>query len=48
MPLKEYQFLMGGEASLTVDHLRDLLQDNEITGFDPIAEAFKVKSCRTS
>jgi hypothetical protein len=43
MPMKEYKFLMNNETEMTLDDLRDLLKDNEITNFDPLAEAFKVK-----
>lgn len=42
MPHAEFEFLMGGQKTLTLDDLHDLLDDNEITGFDPVEEAFKV------
>eukprot|EP01138_Halocafeteria_seosinensis_P002031 gb/GECG01002080.1/.p1 GENE.gb/GECG01002080.1/~~gb/GECG01002080.1/.p1 ORF type:complete len:224 (+),score=34.17 gb/GECG01002080.1/:1-672(+) len=42
MPHAEFEFLMGGRKSLTLEDLHDLLDDNEITGFDPVEEAFKV------
>lgn len=42
MPVKEYAFLMGDSKSLSLHDLKELLADNEITGFDPVAEAFKV------
>ena len=42
MPLREFKFLMGGETEITMDSLKHLLADNEIKGFDPVAEAFKV------
>ena len=41
MPMKEYKFLMNNETEMTLDDLRELLKDNEITNFDPLAEAFK-------
>jgi len=41
MPMKEYNFLMNNESEMTLDDLRELLKDNEITNFDPMAEAFK-------
>ena len=42
MPLKEYKFLMGSQSELTLEHLKDLLLNNDVTSFDPVAEAFKV------
>lgn len=42
MPMREFKFLMGDDTELTLDSLRELLEDNEITDFDPVAEAFKV------
>jgi calmodulin len=33
---------MNNKKELTVDDLNELLLDNEITNFDPVAEAFKV------
>lgn len=47
MPLAEYEFLMGGQKKLTIDDLHALLDGNEITGFDPVEEAFKVRSNKT-
>eukprot|EP00937_MAST-01D_sp_MAST-1D-sp2_P000197 g197.t1 len=41
MPMKEYKFLMNNESEMTLDDLKALLKDNEITNFDPLAEAFK-------
>ena len=46
MGTKDFKFLMGNEKEMTLDSLRDLLLDNEITGFDPVAEAFKVCNFR--
>ena len=43
MSLKEYKFLMGNEKELTLDSLRDLLVGSDLSGFDPVAEAFKVR-----
>lgn len=33
---------MNNKKELTIDDLKDLLLDNEITNFDPVAEAYKV------
>jgi calmodulin len=41
MPMKEYKFLMNNENEMTFEDLKELLKDNEITSFDPLAEAFK-------
>lgn len=40
--MREFKFLMAGKTSLTLDDLRELVADNDLTGFDPVAEAFKV------
>ncbi len=42
LPIKEYKFLMNGETELTYDDLYDLLKNNEVSNFDPVAEAFAV------
>lgn len=42
LPSQEYQFLLGDRTELTLGDLDALLRDNEITNFDPVAEAFKV------
>ncbi|GMI46794.1 hypothetical protein TrCOL_g2479 [Triparma columacea] len=42
MPNKEYRFLMNNKSEMTVQELQDLLMDNEVQNFDPVAEAFKV------
>ncbi len=42
MPVKDYKFLMNGESELTYEDLYNLVKDNEISNFDPVAEAFKV------
>ena len=42
MPAKDYRFLMNNKPELTLSDLKDLLLDNEVTNFDPVAEAFKV------
>lgn len=34
--------LMNHKAEMTFEDLKDLLLENEITNFDPVAEAFKV------
>ena len=42
LSMRECKLLVSSEGSFTKDKLRSLLQDNEVTNFDPIAEAFKV------
>ena len=42
MPVAEYKFLLGDNGSITLDDLKALLEDNELAGMDPVAEAFKV------
>lgn len=42
MATKDYRFLMNNKQELTLEDLKDLLLDNEVTNFDPVAEAFKV------
>ena len=39
---KDYRFLMNGKRELAEHDLIELLMDNDITNFDPVAEAFKV------
>lgn len=41
MPTKEYKFLMNNKNEMTLEDLTDLLMDNEVKDFDPVAEAFK-------
>ena len=41
MPIKEYKFLMNNQSELSLQDLKDLLMNNEVTNFDPVAEAFK-------
>eukprot|EP01039_Chlorochromonas_danica_P006952 gene6952-7692_t len=38
---KDYRFLMNNKKELTLDDLKDLLLENEVTMFDPISEAFR-------
>ena len=42
MPAKEYRFLMNNKNEMSFEELHDLLIDNEVKNFDPVAEAFKV------
>eukprot|EP00695_Tsukubamonas_globosa_P001025 TRINITY_DN1976_c0_g1_i1.p1 TRINITY_DN1976_c0_g1~~TRINITY_DN1976_c0_g1_i1.p1 ORF type:complete len:161 (+),score=26.88 TRINITY_DN1976_c0_g1_i1:75-485(+) len=43
MSSKEYQFLLGDPSQdFTLETLMSLLQDNDLSGFDPVQEAFKV------
>ncbi|CAM9374433.1 unnamed protein product, partial [Chrysoparadoxa australica] len=37
----EYRFLMNNQPELTLQDLKDLLLENEVKDFDPVAEAFK-------
>jgi Ca2+-binding EF-hand superfamily protein len=39
---KELRFLMNNKRELVAEDIFDLLKDNEITNFDPVAEAFKI------
>ena len=39
---REYKFLMNNQPELTYDQLYALLADNELSNFDPVAEAFKI------
>jgi calmodulin len=41
MSAKDYRFLMNNKKEMNLEDLKDLLTDNEINQFDPIAEAFK-------
>ena len=36
------RFLMNNKKEMSLDELKDLLMDNEITNFDPVAEAYRV------
>jgi len=42
MTPKEYRFLMNNRKEITLSDLEEMLVDNEITNFDPVAEAFKL------
>lgn len=37
---------MNNMAEMTMDDLREVLLENEVTNFDPVAEAFKVRGAR--
>mmetsp|Transcript_75686 Transcript_75686/g.152079 ORF Transcript_75686/g.152079 Transcript_75686/m.152079 type:complete len:206 (-) Transcript_75686:133-750(-) len=41
MPARDLRFLMNNKPELTEQDLRELLADNEVVNFDPVAEAFK-------
>lgn len=41
-PNQEARVLMNNKADMTIDDLREVLLENELTKFDPVAEAFKV------
>ena len=42
LSLREYKFLMNGKQELTESDLYTLLAQNELTNYDPVAEAFKI------
>lgn len=42
MSAKEFRFLMNNKKEITIEDLKELLVDNELTNFDPVADAFKV------
>lgn len=42
LSLRECKLLVSADGPFTMDRLRDMLVDNELTNFDPIREAFKV------
>ena len=39
---KDYKYLLSNKKEITIEELRNLLHDNEVKDFDPVAEAFKV------
>jgi Ca2+-binding EF-hand superfamily protein len=39
---REYKFLMSNQPELTFEQLYAMLADNELSNFDPVAEAFKI------
>jgi hypothetical protein len=43
-PVSQYKFMLGGKSELTLKDLKDLLLDNTVESFDPVAEAFKVRA----
>lgn len=45
---REARVLMNNKAEMTMDDLREVLLENEVTNFDPVAEAFKVSSSMQS
>lgn len=38
---KDYRFLMNNKKDLSMEDIEELLLDNDVSNFDPIAEAFK-------
>lgn len=42
MSAKEYRFMMNNKREMTLQDFHEMLVENEVTNFDPIAEAFKV------
>jgi hypothetical protein len=43
MSAKEYRFMMNNKREMTLQDFNDMLLENEVTNFDPVAEAFKVR-----
>lgn len=41
--IQEARVIMNNKAEMTMDDLREVLLENEVTNFDPVAEAFKVR-----
>jgi len=41
MTAREFRFLMNNKKEITLDDLCELIEDNDIQNFDPVAEAFK-------
>ncbi len=39
---KEYRFMLNNKKDMTLEDLEALLEDNELSAFDPIEEAFKL------
>lgn len=39
---------MNNKAEMTLDGLREVLLENEVKSFDPVAEAFKVRLAETT
>lgn len=39
---REFKFLMNNQPEMTFEQLYAMLADNELTNFDPVAEAFKI------
>eukprot|EP00927_Polykrikos_kofoidii_P059037 TRINITY_DN5402_c0_g1_i1.p1 TRINITY_DN5402_c0_g1~~TRINITY_DN5402_c0_g1_i1.p1 ORF type:complete len:181 (-),score=40.94 TRINITY_DN5402_c0_g1_i1:59-601(-) len=39
---REVKFLLNNQPEITFEELYSLLRDNQLTGFDPVKEAFKV------
>lgn len=46
LSLREYKFLLNNKQELTEQELYALLANNELTNYDPVAEAFKVRRRR--
>lgn len=41
MTAREFRFLMNNKKEITLDDLIELIEDNDIQNYDPVAEAFK-------
>ena len=39
---KEYRFMMNNKKELSLEDLHEMLDDNDISNFDPVEEAFKL------
>lgn len=44
LPPAQYKLLLGEKSEMTLKDLKDLLLDNTVENFDPVAEAFKVRT----
>lgn len=42
MTAKELRFLMNNKKEMNLEDLKELLLENDITNYDPIADAFRV------
>ncbi|KAJ1411061.1 hypothetical protein B484DRAFT_336170 [Ochromonadaceae sp. CCMP2298] len=42
LTVTDYRFLMNNKKEMSLEDLNELLLDNDVVNFDPVAEAFKV------
>lgn len=43
LPPAQYKLLLGEKNEMSLKDLKELLMDNTVENFDPVAEAFKVR-----